>query len=81
MQNEQQEPRELIRHTAWLGDSTDRESISQFVLHFMGDTGAHWLWADREHDAIRMTLYELILNAVEHGASLPLAPEGEGIPH
>lgn len=78
MQNELQEPRELIRHTAWLGDSTDRESISQFVLHFMADTGAHWLWADREHDAIRMTLYELILNAVEHGQASHLHLRARG---
>ena len=67
MQTAQREPRELIRHTAWLGGATDRSLLSQFVLNFMADTGAHWLWGDRERDAIRMSLYELILNAVEHG--------------
>ncbi|NYJ00252.1 hypothetical protein HNR19_000950 [Nocardioides thalensis] len=69
LQTEPPEPRALIRHTAWLGDATDRPIVHRFVADFMSDTGAQWLWPGDAYDAIRMALYELVLNAVEHGGA------------
>ena len=67
-----------MRHTAWLGERRERHDLHEFVANFMDDTGSHWLWPDRAHDAIRMVLYELILNALGHGGAQHLHLRARG---
>ena len=63
------EPRTLIRHASWLGGTTDPSGMHLFVARFLDDVGAHWIWPDDAHDAVRMAIYELVFNAVRHGGA------------
>ncbi len=70
--------RAMIRHASWLGDKTSTSEIHLFVARFLNDVGAHWLWSGTAYDAVRMALYELILNAVQHGEATHLHLRARG---
>lgn len=59
---------DLIRHTRWLKLPTEnRDIIHKFVEDFLADAGAQAFWDKNHLDAVLLALYELILNATQHG--------------
>lgn len=60
---------DLIRHTRWLKIPADRDEIQHFVSGFLSDSGAPAFWDKTHHEAVALALYELILNATEHGGA------------
>ncbi|MBP1235219.1 hypothetical protein JOE40_000687 [Arthrobacter sp. PvP102] len=60
---------ELIRLTRWLKLPTSRDEISCFVSNFLSDSGAPAFWDETHHEAVALALYELILNATQHGGA------------
>lgn len=72
------QPRELIRHTSWLGRTPGREEIAQYVTEFLSDAGAGQLWSGERLDAVQFVLYELALNAVSHGSAEELYMRARG---
>lgn len=69
---------ELIRHTQWLEFPAERDDIYHFVSRFLSDTGASAFWDETHHDAVSMALYELVLNATEHGGARKLLLRSRG---
>jgi hypothetical protein len=63
------EARALIRHSGWVRAPSDKDVVRGFVVDFLNDTGARFVWAELALDEIRMALHELILNAGQHGGA------------
>lgn len=64
------EPRvELVRNTQWIHDLQNRDDIYCWLEHFLTDSGAVGFWGTSRCSALLLTLYELILNASQHGGA------------
>lgn len=60
---------DLIRHTRWLKFPANRDSIHYFVSDFLSDSGAPAFWDKDHHEAVSLAIYELTLNATQHGGA------------
>lgn len=58
---------ELLRTSRVLENVSERDDVHVFVSMFLADVDAPSFWNLEELDSIQFALYELILNALDHG--------------
>lgn len=60
---------ELIRNTQWIHKLEDSDDVYCRLKNFFADSGAVGFWGKQQCDTLLLTLYELILNASQHGGA------------